>query len=232
MKKNTDRALLSPSMKMAELMDIDFSLLGVLTRMGLSFGFGEATVEEVCRKGGINPESFLLICEVYAYDGYLPPQSVLEQADLKEIVNYLHRSHAYYMEVAMLELSQALERMIQPCDKRRQSIIRKFFEDYKGELSKHFEYEENQVFPYVYAMLDHKKEGQFTIGEYEQNHSNVEEKLEDLKNLVMKYMPLQCSSQEAFKALFYIYSLELDLRKHTIIEDKILVPMVGRMEHE
>lgn len=232
MTQNSERYLLSPSMKMAELMDIDFSLLGVLTRMGLSFGFGEATVEEVCRKGGVNPETFLLICQVYAYDGYRPTRQVLEQADVKEIVNYLHRSHAYYMEVAVKELSDALERMVQPCDGRRQDIIRKFFGEYKEELSKHFEYEENLVFPYVYSVLGHAQGGQFSIGEYEQNHSNVEEKLEDLKSLVMKYMPSQCDPQEAYKALFYIYSLEQDLRKHTVIEDEILVPMVGRMEHE
>lgn len=219
-------------MKMAELMDIDFRLLGVLTRMGLSFGFGEATVEEVCLKGGINPESFLLICRVYAYDGYRPTQDVLEKADLREIVNYLHRSHAYYMHVAMAELSNSLEQMIRPCDARRQSIMRTFFEQYKEELSKHFEYEENQVFPYVEAVLGHRKDSPFTIGEYEQNHSNVEEKLDDLKNLVMKYMPAQCDQQEAYRVLFYIYSLETDLRKHTIIEDEILVPMVGRMENE
>ncbi len=38
---STERRLLSPSMKMADLMNLRFSLLGVLTRMGIPFGFGD-----------------------------------------------------------------------------------------------------------------------------------------------------------------------------------------------
>jgi regulator of cell morphogenesis and NO signaling len=83
----------------------------------------------------------------------------------------------------------------------------------------------------VEAVLNKQNSAPFTIGEYEENHSNVEEKLEDLKNLVMKYIPAPCNQQDAYKVLFYIYTLEYDLGKHTFIEDDILVPMVGRMEN-
>lgn len=220
-------------MKMADLMELDFALPGVLTRMGLSFGFGDATVEEVCRKNGINPETFLLICRVYAIDGYRPTNEGLLQTDLRDIIKYLHLSHAYYMDVALKELAAALEQMIEPCDAKRKKVIWRFFTDYKEELAKHFEYEEKRVFPHVEAVLNHTPGEQFTIGEYEENHSNVEEKLDDLKNLVMKYLPVQCDQQQIYKALFYIFMLETDLRKHTVIEDEILVPVVGRMEgHE
>jgi len=218
-------------MKMADLMDLDFALPGVLTRMGLSFGFGDATVEEVCTRKGINPETFLLICRVYAVDGYRPSREILLRSDLRDIVKYLHLSHAYYMDVALKELADALERMIEPCDAARKKVIWKFFSDYKEELSKHFDYEEKSVFPHVEAVLNHTPGEQFTIREYEENHSNVEEKLDDLKNLVMKYLPPQCSQQEIYRALFYIFMLETDLRKHTVIENEILVPMVGRMEN-
>ena len=61
----------------------------------------------------------------------------------------------------------------------------------------------------------------------------MEEKLEDLKNLVMKYLPPVCDQQDTYKALFYIFSLEEDLEKHTVVEDEILVPIVNRLEsHE
>ena len=128
-------------------------------------------------------------------------------------------------------MAAALENMIQPCAEKQQRVIWKFFADYKEELAKHFAYEEGQVFPYVEAVLNKRSGAPFTIGEYEKNHSNVEEKLEDLKNLVMKYIPVRCNQQEAYKVLFYIYTLEYDLSRHTFIEDDILVPMVGRMEN-
>lgn len=233
MSNNANHHLMSPAMKMADLMDLDFSLLGVATRMGLGFGFGEATVAEECAKRGIDPETFLLICRVYAFEGYRPTRETLENANLQDIVKYLHQSHAYYMDVVVPELAGALEQTIEPCENRQKKVIWKFFADYKEELSKHFAYEEGKVFPYVEAVLGARKDRQFTIGEYEENHSNVEEKLEDLKNLVMKYMPPVCGQQDTFKALFYIFSLEEDLEKHTVVEDEILVPIVNRLEsHE
>lgn len=217
-------------MKIADLVDFNFNLLGVLTRLGIGFGFGDETVEEVCRRTGINANTFLLICNVYSFDGYRPSADVLREIDLRDIVRYLRRSHAFYMDVAVKSLADAIQQVIEPCDERRKRIIRSFFTQYKDELSRHFEYEENTVFPYVEAVLGHADHPGFTILQYEENHTNVEEKLSDLKNIVMKYLPPECDNKQIFNVLYYIHSLAEDLEKHTAIEDEILVPVVGRME--
>ncbi len=222
--------LFTPSMKMAALMDTDLSILGVFNRLGLKLGFGEASVADVCKEAGIDPETFLLICRVYLQEGYMPSAEALAAASLWDILKYLRSSHSYYLESMLPAVESALERMIAACDSKQQHIIRKFFTDYKEELAKHFAYEENTVFPYVEAMLNSEEEGQYTIGEYEQNHTNVQEKLSDLKNLLMMYLPEECSRQEASLVLFYLFHLEQDLQKHTLIEDDILVPVVGRLE--
>lgn len=219
-------------MKMAQLLDVSFSILGVFNRFGMNLGFGEATVEEVCNAIGIDPDTFLIICKVYAYDGYRPSREQMEGACLEDIVKYLRLSHTYYMETMVPALAGALEDMMEPCEPMRKKVIWKFFADYKEELAKHFDYEEKTVFPYVEAMIDSREREPYTIGEYQKNHSNVEEKLEDLKQLVTMYKPEQSSQQDAFKVLFYIYSLESDLERHTFIEDSILVPVVSRMEQE
>lgn len=219
-------------MKMADLLDVNFSVLGVFSRFGMSFGFGEATVEEVCNGIGVDPETFLIICKVYAFDGYRPSREQMEGACLEDIVNYLRLSHSYYMGTMVPELARALEEMIAPCDQMHKKVIWKFFTDYKAELARHFDYEETTVFPYVEAMIDSRARAPYTIGEYEKNHSNVQEKLDDLKNLVLMYMPAECDPQACQKVLFYLYSLESDLGRHTFIEDGILVPVVSRMEDE
>ena len=216
-------------MKMVEVLNLDTSLLGVFHRLGLRLGFGEATVAEVCGEAAIDPETFLLICRVYAFEGYMPGPEALAAASLWDILKYLRSSHSYYLESMLPAVEAALERMIGSCGEK-QRVIRQFFTDYKEELAKHFAYEENTVFPYVEAMLNSEEEGQYTIGEYEQNHSNVQEKLADLKNLLMMYLPAECDRQEASLVLFYLFHLERDLRKHTLIEDDILVPVVGRLE--
>ena len=143
------RLSLSPAMKMADLLDLDFSLVGVFNRLRLNFGAGEATVLEVCREAGIDAETFLLICRVYAVEGYRPGQEALNAAHLQDIVHYLRLSHSYYTEVMLPQMASALEEMLLPCDKRWKQTIRSFFADYKEELAKHFDYEESTVFPYV-----------------------------------------------------------------------------------
>ena len=55
--------------------------------------------------------------------------------------------------------------------------------------------------------------------------------LEDLKNLVMKYMPPVCGQQDIFRALTCIFSLQEDLARHILVEDGILVPIVNRRMH-
>ncbi len=223
---------ISPAMKMADLLDVNFSILGVFSRFGMSYGFGEATVKEVCDGMGIDPETFLIICKVYAFDGYRPSREQMEGACLEDIVRYLRLSHTYYLETMVPALAAAIEEMIAPCDDMHKKVIRKFFGDYKEELERHFDYEEKTVFPYVEAMIDSREREPYTIGEYEKNHSNVEEKLDDLKKLVTMYQPSQSSSRDCFRVLFYLYSLESDLERHTFIEDGILVPVVSRMEDE
>ena len=225
----TELPLLSPAMKMADLTGLRSSLPGVLTRMGIPFGFGEETVAEVCGRQGIDPDTFLLIASVHAFDSYLPTKDRLRKADLKDILKYLRLSHTYYMDVALKDLSDALVALTEPCGEKPRAVLRSFFKEYKDELAKHLEYEEQVVFPQAEAALHHGHA--LPDPEVGGNHSHVEEKLDDLKNLVMKYMPHDCGQQEICGALQRIFTLQEDLSKHILIEDGILAPIVNRRMH-
>ena len=217
-------------MKMADLVSRDYSLSGVLERMGMSYGFGDETVSDVCSRSGVSAASFLLICNVYLSDDYTPTREVLEQIDLRDVLRYLRLSHTYYEGCAVKSLSQALDVLMAPCGETYKMIIARFFSDYTQELSRHFEYEETIVFPYVEAMLNKDVKDDFSIGVYEQHHSDVQEKLDDLKKLIMTYLPRECDQQTIHAALAEIFTLETDLRKHTFIEDRILIPAVNHLE--
>lgn len=203
----------SPTMKMAELLEKHPSLLGVFTRMGFAFGYGDASVAEICNASGTDPETFLLICRTYAQDDYRPGTEELEKADLSVIVRYLSLSHSHYMNVALKDLAASLGRMIVPCGEETQQVIWKFFTDFKEELRKHFAYEEEFVFPFV---------GSPEAGISDEDHSGVEETLEDLKSLVMNHLPPHADQQEAYKVLSAIHSLQDDIRKHILLEETAL----------
>ena len=226
----TNGDLLRPEMKMADLMNRDFSLSGVLERAGIPYGFGEETVEQACLKAGVDTDTFLLICNVYLNDTYSPSREVLEGIDLKNLLQYLRLSHTFYLETAVRNLSSTLNELMTPCGTMHKMIISRFFSDYTQELSNHFGFEETVVFPYVEAMLEERVTDDFSIDQYRLHHSDVQEKLDDLKKLIMTYLPVECDQRLIQKALSAIFTLETDLRKHTFIEDNILIPAVSRLE--
>ena len=154
----------------------------------------------------------------------------IEKERLQDILNFLRKSHQYYRDVMVPNLAAGLERLMEPCNEAQRQTLWKFFTDYKQELLNHFSYEENVAFPYIEAMLDNERSGLFSMGEYEQNHSNVQEKLEDLKNLIVKYRPAECREEDVNQVLYCLYALEMDLEKHTFIEDDVLIPAATRLE--
>ena len=100
------------------------------------------------------------------------------------------------------------------------------------ELGKHFAYEEDNVFTYVRSLMDESSpySGDYSITQFEEHHENVEEKLEDMKNIVMKYLPSECDNTVKTGVLFSIYQLQDDLQHHTYVENNVLVPIVTRLE--
>ena len=108
------RIVFSESIKLADLIDVNFKLLNVLSRFGISLGFGENTVSEVCARHGINLNSFLIICNIYTYDDYVPSAELMSGADPVTIVDYLHDSHAFYLEKEFAGLENNLKAMVAP----------------------------------------------------------------------------------------------------------------------
>ncbi len=68
------------------------------------------------------------------------------------------------------------------------------------------------------------------MAEYKEHHDDIEEKLDDLKNLLIEYLPLKEGRNMRRRLLFKLFELEHDLRIHSRIEDYILIPLVTSME--
>lgn len=230
MNRDNERILLSETMKLADLVDVNYQLLNVLSRMGIGLGFGELSINDVCNRHGIDPKSFLLVCDVYTFDDFVPSKDILQSADPSTIVDYLHNSHSFYLDKELPALEKNLRAMVDTCDELQQKIVGRFFIDYRRQVENHFAYEENVVFPYVRALLKGVRQECYSIEQFEENHSNIDETLNDLKNIVMKYLPDTCDTILRNEVLYSLYRLEDDLMKHTLIEDCVLIPMVNQLE--
>ena len=221
----------APDTPMADLLEANYRLLSILSRLGMEGAFGERTIGEECAAFGFDAGTFILICNVYSHKDFRPSLEMLRKGSTEDILRYLHQSHDHYLNRALVAIASALETLISPCSDSQKRVIWKFFSDYKAELDKHFAYEEGEVIPYVRALLRGSRSSAFSIDRFEENHSNIDETLSDLKSLIMKSLPSVCEDAQRVRLLNYLFSLQDDLKCHTRIEDEVLVPMVRLIEN-
>ena len=219
------------NMKVARLVEANYRLLGVLARVGIDGSFGEKTVSEVCISSGLDPDTIILLCEVYTFPNFKPSMELLRRCHVGDILRYMHQSHDYYLNRAISDMEASVTKLLEPCQKKQQDVVWNFFRGYKVEVKNHFGFEEQEVIPYVQGLIIGQTRPGFSIDRFEENHSNIDEKLGDFKNLVMKSLPAVCDNDIRRDLLVRIYALQEDLKCHTYIEDHVLVPMVRLLEN-
>ncbi|MDR1169571.1 MAG: hemerythrin domain-containing protein [Prevotellaceae bacterium] len=220
--------IFSENMKLADLIHANYKLLFVFPRFDIELGFGESSVKQICEQKNISIPLFLLVCNVYTYEEYLPDNRLLDDIPLDNLVCYLKNSHKDYRINRIPRLSQNILDAIQEPHK---AMFGKFCEKYENDVSTHLDYEEKVVFPYIISILQGNKVTDYRIEIFEEIHDNVlEESLNDLKNILIKYLPKNAISEDFQRILCDVFLLEDDLDKHTLLEERILISLVERIE--
>lgn len=225
-----EKILFSDKMKLADLISADHNLIFTLPRLGISLGFGDKSVAEVCAKYDVPVDFFLLICNVYTFDSYVPEREDVVNTDMRLLIPYLMASHNFYLKERLPHIEEHLNRIADKAEKKYGTVLKRFFEEYKNEVSEHFLYEEKTVFPYIESLVSGKPDRAYHIKDYEKAHSNIEDKLNDLLQIIFKYFPGDVSPVDSVEVVFDIFQLSSDLNKHSLVEEKILVPYVESLE--
>ncbi len=225
-------------MKMADLIHRNYHILPIINRFGINLGFGEKSIEQICVEKNINTDFFIEIVNVFLNDDYFP-QKNLQKFDVQIILDFLKESHAYFIDVKLEQIEKKINKLLKIYSADvfpKINLIRNFYVEYKKEFSEHIKYEDEFIFPYVQKVIDAHAQNtklektDFSIKDFLANHTDVEEKLFDLKNIIIKYLELpanQCISNEILSDLF---DFEKDLQNHQIFEEKVLVPAVLKLE--
>jgi len=222
--------LFSSESRLSDLITAHPSLLTLLTRLGISLGFGDRSIADVCEQSGVDTSFFLLICNVYTFNNYVPSTATILGTDMMGLVPYLERSHKYYVDKRLPHIERHLDAIAQKLDGRIGQVFISFFKEYKKEVVAHFVHEEKDVFPHILALLNGNQDTTYSIGEFLDSHSDIEGKLDDLLNIVFKYLPPQVDDENVLDVVYDILMLSEDLKKHTFIEEKIMVPLVKHLE--
>ena len=233
MNLSSNTPLLSPKIKMADAINQYHSLLTILPRLGIPLGFGEKSIGQLCEEHRVSEALFLLISRVYCQDDYFPTANELQQCPMSDIIQYLITSHKDYLENKLPHIEHHLNILLEPMDKKYSTLISNFYAEFRKEVEKHFLYEEKVIFPYLRQIISEQEATESATYQkhtFNQQHDDIEDTLNDLSNLLLKYIPAEISPVERVDMLLDMYALSNDISKHAMMEDRILVPYIQLLE--
>ncbi|OQC37662.1 MAG: Iron-sulfur cluster repair protein ScdA [Bacteroidetes bacterium ADurb.Bin041] len=230
----TQKSYITKDKKMLDLINENYSLLLCLQHFDIDFSVDNSTVEQLCVENKIDLNAFIVIANLY--NGFFPVDDEINKIDnIKPILHFLKKSHSFYIEDKYPELKYYLEKIKNVHTSRDFQLIEQFFNDYFEEVLEHLKYEDDIAFPYFFSLERKDKITQsksFSAKEYRNHHTDIETKLTDLKNLFLKHIKIKSDLNVKRKFLNTLFGLEFDLKIHSVIEEKVLIPLIERIENE
>lgn len=234
--RKTNRLQPLSEVKVAELVSENSNILLMLEHFGIGPAFHEKNLEQISREFNINLHLLTAFAGIFI-TGQLSGTEKIGMSDIPSIISYLQSGHSYYLDEKLPVIRQLIHDMAALNDHPEISLAGKFFHEYELEVRDHLMYENDVVFPYIsrlYATLNEtagKPElPSFSVSEYEEHHDDIEIKLSDLTNLLIKYLPVSGDRQIRRNLIINLFMLGNELRIHTLIEDKILIPVAEKLE--
>ena len=216
-----------PTARMRDLVNDNGALLLVMARFGISLGFGDKSVREVCRIHHVDENTFLEVVNFVSDREYH-----YESVYLPSLIGYLKQAHEYFLE---FNLPNIRRKLIESIDCSGSSdiamLIVKFYDEYVTEVRKHMEYENEVVFAYVEQLSQGLLNRNYTISEFAGKHTPIGNKLKELKDIIIRYYP-EKNNYLLNAVLLDIILCEQDLTSHCMIEDKLFVPAVRLIEQQ
>ena len=213
--------------KMRDLVKDNSALILVMGRFGISLGFGDKSVREVCRMHHVNENTFLEVVNFVSSKDYN-----YESVSLPSLIGYLKQAHEYYLDFNLPNIRRKLIEAID-CSGTDElaMLILKFYDEYVTEVRKHMEYENDVVFSYVEQLSQGFLNRNFTISNFAGKHTPIGYKLKELKDIIIRYYP-EKNNYQLNQVLLEIILSEQDLTSHCMIEDKLFVPAVKLIKQQ
>ena len=203
-----------------------------MSRFDIPLGFGDASVEEVCQTNQVDCNTFLAVVN-FINKGHSRSSLPYVELSVQALMYYLKNAHHYFLDFQLPTIRRKLLEAIDcSTDNEVTFLILKFFDGYVQELKKHMNYEDMYVFTYVENLQKGIKDENYNIDMFVRNHNHIDDKLTELKNIIIKYYPDNQKAYMMNAVLFDIYNSEKDLASHNEVEDYLFVPTVLRLEKE
>ena len=190
-------------------------------------------LNEICAKEEINVDLLTDLINCYNDLDFLK-ETKFENYSIPVLVDYLEKSHKYYLEKRIPELEQSLLKLTHQESFSFNYVLINFFKEYKKDIISHFKTEDEILFPFckvLYNYLQFKSqedlifilENQKKAFALMEHHKQNKDEIHDLQRVLLKYSPnsKKLSYFEIFLNQMCIF--QQDLKIHAEIEENVLM---------
>jgi regulator of cell morphogenesis and NO signaling len=228
----TRHTFIKAESRLADLIFENPGLLIVLEHFDIDYRLEDKCVEDICREHQINPELFIPLCNLY--NGFsLHPLPALSGGDLIRLIRFLKNSHRYYKEEKFPQIEGLILQLDGSVPDRVFIMLKQFYQEYYEEVLEHLNYEDDVAFPYFDQLAGSsplKQRQLFSVQEYQEHHTDIEYKLAELKQLMVKHLCLGASHRIRRSLIIALFELDFHLKVHSSIEEDLLAPLIARIE--
>ena len=198
--------------KLISIIRDNYNILQSLGSFGINLGFGDKTVREVCEDEGVDTYTFLAVVN-FTINGYRDSDDA-DRLSVHTLMKYLRASHDYYLGFQLPFIRRELADALDP-DNSLAALILKLYDEYARQIQQHMKYEERMVFPYVESLLMGRATPGYDIETFSKHHGQTDQKLRELKQIIIKYLPGDPLRNNQLSATLYdIYNNEEWLAQH------------------
>ena len=225
-----NQKMYEPDDKMISLIRDNYNLLQSLGSFGISLGFGDKSVSQVCEEQHVDTYTLQAVVNI-TINGNRDFDDA-SRLSMPTLLQYLKASHDYIIGFQLPFIRKELVDALDDKDNLARLIL-KLYDEYARSITAHMKYEEKNVYPYVEALLQGKSVTDFEIDMYSKHHGQESSKLRELKSIIIKYLPSDGLRNNQLTATLYdIYNNEEWLSLHAQVEDEIFIPAVRRLEQK
>lgn len=219
----------------------NYALKSVFDRYDVS-AVSDSPLADICVSRNLNADFLVEILRMFDGDS-LPDPQLLQVFPLPVLVDYLQRTHEYYLSKRLPEIELGVYNLIMDPSKDAgfRKMLANFYTGYRKTLFEHIHEEEFTLFPYIRRLINAGKALQFDICDHvpagysiqqfiHQHDDTAEKELHEMKQAILSHQDSSPTLSPYRVFINQIDAFEKDLMIHAFIEDEIMIPIALKLE--
>jgi len=226
-----------------ELVQDNPLLASVIDRFGIPYAHWTLSLEKASEEYDVNLPLLLEMLKAFSDNNYFPARE-LGQMPLQSIIEYLIKTHIYYIKSRLPRIEHFIEMLIDHYGRfdMQLYLLKDYFEDYKRDMLAHICIEERQLFPYVLRLIRAREEAvpqsfevfklleMNSISKFKDDHHDVEHELGEIRRRLNNYTEAHHHKVQVSTLFYELRLFEIDLLTHGRVESEILLPRAEEIE--